>query len=182
MIFTETRLKGAFAIDLEPVADDRGFFARSFDQKEFAGHGLAPGFVQCNVSVNHRRGTMRGMHWQAAPHEEAKLVRCTRGAIHDVIVDLRPESPTLGEHVAATLTAANRSMLYVPEGFAHGFLTLDDDTEVFYQMSAFYAPGHARGARFDDPALGIEWPAEPAVVSERDRSWPGLRLGPGAIP
>ncbi|HYT26716.1 MAG TPA: dTDP-4-dehydrorhamnose 3,5-epimerase [Actinomycetota bacterium] len=179
MIFTETGLRGAFVVDLEPIADDRGFFARSFDQKEFAGHGLAPSFVQCNVSQNRRRGTLRGMHWQAAPYEEGKLVRCVRGAIHDVIVDLRPESPTLGEHVAVTLTAANRTMLYVPEGFAHGFLTLADDTEVFYQISAFHAPGHARGARWDDPQLGIDWPAEVAVVSERDRAWPDLRLGRG---
>jgi dTDP-4-dehydrorhamnose 3,5-epimerase len=120
------------------------------------------------------------MHWQAAPHEEAKLVRCTKGAIHDVIVDLRPGSPTLGEHLGMTLTRANHTMLYVPEGFAHGFLTLEDDTEVLYQMSASYAPGHARGARWDDPGLGIEWPEEPSVVSDRDRAWPDLRIRQGS--
>ena len=172
MIFTETRLANAFVIDPEPYADERGLFARTFCAREFAEHGLDTTPVQCNVSLNRRRGTMRGMHWQAAPHEEAKLVRCTHGAIHDVIVDLRPDSATFGGHVGVELTAGNRRMLYVPEGFAHGFLTLEDDTEVFYQMSAFYEPDAARGLRYDDPALGIRWPAEVRVVSERDRSWP----------
>lgn len=172
MIFTETRLANAFVIDPEPYADERGLFARTFCAREFAEHGLDTTPVQCNVSLNRGRGTMRGMHWQAAPHEEAKLVRCTHGAIHDVIVDLRPDSATFGEHVGVELTAGNRRMLYVPEGFAHGFLTLEDDTEVFYQMSAFYEPDAARGLRYDDPALGIRWPAEVRVVSERDRSWP----------
>jgi dTDP-4-dehydrorhamnose 3,5-epimerase len=172
VIFTETRLANAFVIDPEPYADERGLFARTFCAREFAEHGLDTTPVQCNVSLNRGRGTMRGMHWQAAPHEEAKLVRCTHGAIHDVIVDLRPDSATFGEHVGVELTAGNRRMLYVPEGFAHGFLTLEDDTEVFYQMSAFYEPDAARGLRYDDPALGIRWPAEVRVVSERDRSWP----------
>lgn len=172
MIFTETRLANAFVIDPEPYADERGLFARTFCAREFAEHGLDTTPVQCNVSLNRGRGTMRGMHWQAAPHEEAKLVRCTHGAIHDVIVDLRPDSATFGEHVGVELTAGNRRMLYVPEGFAHGFLTLEDDSEVFYQMSAFYEPDAARGLRYDDPALGIRWPAEVRVVSERDRSWP----------
>jgi dTDP-4-dehydrorhamnose 3,5-epimerase len=179
MIFTETRLPNAFVIDPEPYADERGLFARTFCAREFAEHGLDPTTVQCNVSLNRRKGTMRGMHWQAAPHQEAKLVRCTHGAIYDVIVDLRPESPTFGEHVGVELTAANRRMLYVPEGFAHGFLTLEDDTEVFYQMSEFYEPDAARGLRHDDPALGIDWPAEVRVVSERDRSWPDWKGAEG---
>ena len=172
MIFTETRLPDAFVIDPEPYADERGLFARTFCAREFAEHGLDATTVQCNVSLNRHRGTVRGMHWQAAPHQEAKLVRCSHGAIYDMIVDLRPDSPTFGEHVGVELTAGNRRMLYVPEGFAHGFLTLEDDTEVFYQMSEFYEPDAARGLRHDDPALGIDWPAEVRVVSERDRSWP----------
>jgi dTDP-4-dehydrorhamnose 3,5-epimerase len=172
VIFTETRLAGAYVIDPEPHADERGLFARTFCAKEFAQHGLSTIPVQCNISQNRYKGTLRGMHWQAPPHEEAKLIRCTRGAIHDVLVDLRPGSPTLGEHLGIDLTADNRRMLYVPEGFAHGFLTLEDGTEVFYQMSAFYEPAAARGLRHDDPALGIRWPAEVTVVSERDRSWP----------
>jgi dTDP-4-dehydrorhamnose 3,5-epimerase len=172
VIFTQTRLAGALVIDPEPHADDRGFFARTFCAREFAEHGLTTTLVQCNVSLNHHQGTLRGMHWQAPPHEEAKLIRCTRGAIHDVIVDLRPGSPTLGEHIGVELTADNRRMLYVPEGFAHGFVTREDDTEVFYQMSAFYEPGAARGMRYDDPAVGIRWPGEVRVVSERDRAWP----------
>jgi dTDP-4-dehydrorhamnose 3,5-epimerase len=177
MIFTETPLAGAFLIDLEPVADERGFFARSFCRREFTAHGLNPNLAQCNISLNRRRGTLRGMHWQAAPHQEAKLVRCTRGAIHDVIIDLRPGSPTVAQHISARLTAADRRMLYVPEGFAHGFLTLEDDTEVFYQMSEFYAPESARGLRYDDPAFAIRWPIEILVVSDRDRSYPDWASG-----
>jgi dTDP-4-dehydrorhamnose 3,5-epimerase len=172
MIFTKTSLADAFVIDLEPVADERGFFARSFCRREFEAHGLNPELAQCNISHNRRRGTLRGMHWQAAPHQEAKLVRCIRGAIHDVIIDLRRDSPTFGRHTSVTLTASNRRMLYVPEGFAHGFLTLEDETEVFYQMSEFYAPASAYGVRYDDPAFAIAWPAGIAVVSERDRSYP----------
>jgi dTDP-4-dehydrorhamnose 3,5-epimerase len=172
VIFTESRLAGAYVIDPELHADERGLFARTFCAKEFAQHGLSTTLVQCNISQNRRKGTLRGMHWQAWPHEEAKLIRCTRGTIHDVIIDLRPGSPTLGEHIGVDLTADNRRMLYVPEGFAHGFLTLDDDTEVFYQMSAFYEPAAARGLRHDDPALGIRWPAAVTVVSEKDRRWP----------
>jgi dTDP-4-dehydrorhamnose 3,5-epimerase len=177
VIFTETPLGGAFLIDLEPVADERGFFARSFCHREFTAHGLNPGLAQCNISLNRRRGTLRGMHWQAAPHQEAKLVRCTRGAIHDVIIDLRPGSPTFAAHIAATLTAADRRMLYVPEGFAHGFVTLEDDTEVFYQMSEFYAPECSHGVRYDDPAFAIRWPIEILVVSDRDRSYPDWAPG-----
>jgi dTDP-4-dehydrorhamnose 3,5-epimerase len=172
VIFTETPLAGAFLIDLEPVGDERGFFARSFCRREFASHGLNPDLAQCNISLNLRRGTLRGMHWQAAPHQEAKLVRCTRGAIHDVIIDLRHGSATFAAHFSTDLTAVDRRMLYVPEGFAHGFLTLEDDTEVFYQMSEFFAPESAHGVRHDDPAFGIRWPIEIQVVSDRDRSYP----------
>jgi dTDP-4-dehydrorhamnose 3,5-epimerase len=172
MRFTSTTIAGAFLVDLEPITDERGFFARSFCRREFVAHGLNPELAQCNVSLNRRRGTLRGMHWQAAPHEEAKLVRCTRGMLHDVIVDLRAGSSTYGRHTAVLLSAENRRMLYVPEGCAHGFLTLEDDTEVLYQMSAFYAPESARGVRFDDPAFGIRWPAEVTVISERDRGYP----------
>jgi dTDP-4-dehydrorhamnose 3,5-epimerase len=172
MIFTKTPLEGAFLIDLEPIGDERGFFARSFCRREFEAHGLNPDLAQCNISLNLRRGTLRGMHWQVAPHQEAKLVRCTRGAIHDVIIDLRQDSPTFTAHFSADLTAVDRRMLYVPEGFAHGFLTLEDDTEVFYQMSEFFAPDAARGVRYDDPAFGIRWPREVLVVSDRDQSYP----------
>jgi dTDP-4-dehydrorhamnose 3,5-epimerase len=172
VIFTKTPLGGAFLIDLEPVGDERGFFARSFCRREFEAHGLNPDIAQCNVSLNRHRGTLRGMHWQDAPHQEAKLVRCTRGAIHDVIIDLRQGSPTFAAHFSTDLTAVDRRMLYVPEGFAHGFLTLEDDTEVFYQMSEFFAPESARGVRYDDPAFGIRWPIEILVVSDRDRSHP----------
>ena len=169
MIFTETKLKGAFVIDIERLTDDRGFFARSFCEKEFKDHGLNPRVVQCNISFNERKGTLRGMHYQIKPFEEAKLVRCTRGAIYDVIVDLRPDSPTFKQHFGLLLTAHNRLLLYVPAGFAHGFITIEDDTEVFYQMSEFYSPEHARGVRWNDPAFGLEWPLEPTLISEKDR-------------
>lgn len=172
MRFTRTEINGAFVVDLEPITDERGFFARSFCRREFVTHGLSPELAQCNVSLNRRRGTLRGMHWQTAPHEEAKLVRCTRGMLHDVIIDLRPGSTTYGQHTAVRLSAENRRMLYVPEGCAHGFLTLEDDTEVLYQMSSPYAPESARGVRYNDPAFGVLWPAEVATISERDRSYP----------
>ena len=172
MIFTETKLKGAFIVEPERLEDARGFFARSWCQKEFATHGLSPRIVQCNISFNVKRGTLRGMHYQAAPYEEAKLVRCTNGAIHDVIVDLRPDSSTYKQHLEAVLTAENRKMLFIPEGFAHGFLTLDDNTEVYYQMSEFYSPEHARGFRWNDPAFSITWPEDIRVISERDRNYP----------
>jgi dTDP-4-dehydrorhamnose 3,5-epimerase len=172
MIFEETRLPGAYLIRLEPRADARGFFARSWCQHEFAEHGLADCIAQANVSYNTRRGTLRGMHWQEAPFAETKLVRCTRGAIFDAIVDLRPDSPSYRQWYGAELSAENRSMLYVPEGFAHGFLTLDDDTEVTYQVSQFYTPGAERGARHDDPAFGIVWPLPIEVISDKDRTWP----------
>ncbi len=175
MKLTETVLPGAFVIDAERVEDERGFFARTFDRAVFEAHGLCPDVIQCNVSFNRLGGTLRGMHYQASPAQEDKLVRCTRGAIHDVIVDLRPDSPTYLRHTAVELSAENRSMLFVPKGFAHGFLTLDDDTEVAYQMSAPYSLEHARGIRWDDPVLGIRWPAQPRVMSERDRSHPDFR-------
>lgn len=174
MTFTETPLAGAFVLDPERREDDRGFFARVYCEREFRERGLTPRVAQANVSWNPRRGTLRGMHYQVEPFREAKLVRCTRGAIHDVIADLRPDSPTRMRWVGVELTAENRRMLYVPEGFAHGFVTLEDDTEVAYQVSESYAPGAERGIRWDDPALGIEWPAEVRVISDKDRSWPRL--------
>ena len=210
MMFLETKLKGAFIIDIQKNEDQRGFFARSYCHREFQEHGLNPRVVQCNISYNAKNGTLRGMHYQVAPFEEAKLVRCTMGSIYDVIVDLRPDSETycewLGVYLAAhcsqltahcslltgggsTLTAdcpgvaahcslltAHYTMLYIPEGFAHGFLTLEDDTEVFYQMSQFYAPEYARGFRWNDPAFGIEWPRDIAVISERDKAYPDFSM------
>jgi dTDP-4-dehydrorhamnose 3,5-epimerase len=172
LIFTETRLKGAFVVELERRDDERGFFARSWCRTEFEAHNLNPAIVQCNVSFNRLKGTLRGMHYQAAPFEEAKLVRCTSGALYDVIIDLRPTSATYQQHVSELLSAANRKMLYVPEGFAHGFQTLEDNTEVFYQMSQFYSPEHARGVRYNDPAFGIEWLIAEPVITQRDRDYP----------
>ena len=172
MIFTETALPGAWIVDVERLEDSRGFFARSWCEREFAERGLNPHLAQCNVSFNKRRGTLRGLHYQASPHREAKLIRCTRGAIHDVILDLRPDSPTFKRHTAVVLDAESRRMLYVPEGFAHGFQTLEDDTEVFYQMSASYAPDHARGVRWNDPAFAIQWPDAERTISERDQRYP----------
>ena len=174
MKFAETSLAGAYVLDVERISDERGFFARSFCRNELESHGLDPNVVQCNVSFNRKAGTLRGMHFQVAPHEEAKLVRCTMGAVHDVIVDLRPGSPTFRRSYAVELSAQNRRALFVPKGFAHGFQTLSDDTEVLYQMSVFHHPESARGLRFDDPALGIAWPLPPSIMSERDRSYPLL--------
>lgn len=172
MVFTETKLKGAYQIDFEPRNDERGFFARSFCQNEFAAHGLKTTIAQCNVSFNKNKGTLRGMHFQVPPKAEAKLVTCTRGAIYDVIIDLRPESRTYCAWTAVELTAENYRMLYVPEGFAHGFQTLEDNTEVFYQMFEFYSPEHAGGVRWDDPAFGITWPLPAPVMSGKDRAYP----------
>lgn len=172
MIFTETKLKGAFIIAPEKLEDERGFFARTWCQQEFGAHGLNLRMVQCNISFNKNKGTLRGMHYQIAPHEEAKLVRCTMGAIYDVIIDLRPNSPTFKQWIAVELTAQNHQMLYIPEKFAHGFQTLVDNTEVFYQMSEFYHPECARGVRWDDPAFGIQWPLdEVLILSEQDRNY-----------
>lgn len=165
-------LPGAFLVGLEPQADERGFFARTFCAREFAAAGLEPRLVQTSLSWNPRRGTLRGLHWQAAPHAEAKLVRCVRGRIYDVVVDIRPESHTFRQHVAIELDAEERNALYIPPGVAHGFLTLADGCEVHYQMSEFHAPEAGRGARHDDPAFGIVWPEPVAVVSARDLAWP----------
>ena len=172
MIFTPAPLPGVWLVDLEPHRDDRGFFARSFCAHEFAAHGLEPVIAQCNVSWNAHRGTMRGLHWQAPPHGEAKLVRVTRGAVFDAVVDLRPDSPTWKRVFTVALDAASRRALYVPAGFAHGFLTLEDDTEVLYHMSEYYVPGSARGARWNDPAFAIPWPSPPLHISDRDCGYP----------
>ena len=168
MIFTETKLKGAFIVALEPIQDERGFFARTWCKKEFEAHGLNPNLVQCNTSFNKKRGTLRGMHYQATPYEETKLIRCTMGAIYDVIIDIRKESKTYMQWFACELTAENRHMLYVPEGFAHGFQTLKKYTEVFYQMTEFYYPECAEGVRFDDPLFAIEWPLPIEFISSKD--------------
>jgi dTDP-4-dehydrorhamnose 3,5-epimerase len=178
MVFSETKLRKVFEIQLEPHRDDRGFFARSWCQKEFEANGLNPRLVQCNVSVNSRRGTLRGMHYQVPPHSEAKVVRCTRGSIYDVVLDLRHQSPTFTEWIAVVLTAEKRNMVYVPEGCAHGFLTLEDDAEVFYQMSEFYNAEAARGVRWDDPVFRIVWPEKVEVISERDRTYSDFELRP----
>lgn len=172
MRFTETPLAGAFVVEVEERRDERGFFARSYCALEFEAHGIAMPVAQCNVSFNHRRGTVRGMHFQIAPAAECKLVRCTRGAIQDVIVDLRQESPTRGRWFGVELSADNHRGLYIPDGFAHGFQTLTDDAEVFYQMSEFFSPDHARGVRWNDPAFGIMWPLEVTSISEKDQIYP----------
>jgi dTDP-4-dehydrorhamnose 3,5-epimerase len=176
VIFTATEPAGVVIIEPERVEDERGFFARSFCAREFAARGLDPRVAQCNVSFNRTRGTLRGLHFQHPPHTETKLVRCTRGALYDVAVDLRPDSPTFLVHIAVELSARNGRMLYVPEGFAHGFQTLEDDTEVFYQMSAAFSPDAAGGVRWNDPAFAIEWPLEVSAISERDRTYPDFRV------
>ena len=172
MIFTATDVGGAFIIDAETVEDERGLFARTFAEDEFRARGLEAGIVQCNVSWNRLKGTLRGMHYQAAPDEETKLVRCTRGAIWDVAADVRRDSPTYLRWTGVELTAANRRQFYLPRGVAHGFITLEDDSEVFYQMGAAYVAGAAKGVVWDDPALGISWPVVPTVISDRDRAYP----------
>ncbi len=177
MKFLPTPLAGSYLIELEQLDDERGFFARSFCQNEFKAHGLDPVVAQCNVSFNRKRGTLRGLHYQAEPHAEAKLVRCTRGAIWDVIVDLRKGSQTARRWHAVELTEENRRALYVPAGFAHGFQTLADDTEVLYQMSEYYHPELARGVRWDDRTLAIRWPIKDAVISPRDQAFPSLDDG-----
>ena len=171
VIFRALSVAGAFLLDLERREDERGFFARTWCEQEFAAHGAPPRWVQCSTSFNRRRGTLRGMHYQAAPHEEVKLVRCIRGAIYDVLLDLRPDSPTFRGWAAAELTAENRTQLFVPAGVAHGFQTLEDESEVFYQISEFYRPESARGVRWDDPAFGIPWPLGPRFISERDQQY-----------
>jgi dTDP-4-dehydrorhamnose 3,5-epimerase len=172
MTFHKTNLAGVIQVNPDLNSDERGFFARTWCQREFAENGLSSKLVQCSVSFNTRKGTLRGMHYQIPPHAEAKLVRCTRGAIYDVVVDMRLESCTYKEWIAVVLTADKRNMVYVPEGCAHGFLTLADGTEVFYQMSEFYSPESARGVRWNDPTFQIVWPAAIEVISERDRTYP----------
>ena len=173
MIFKETKLKGAFIIEFDPIKDNRGFFARAWCQKEFEAHGLIAHFVQANVTFSPQRGTLRGLHYQVAPHEEVKLVRCTRGAIYDVIIDLRPDSATRRQWLATELTADNRKMIYIPGGFAHGYQTLVDNTEVFYQVAQFYAPNYERGIRWDDAAFRINWPITSSLIlSEKDQRSP----------
>lgn len=171
MKFIETKLAGAYIIELDLIKDTRGFFARSWCQEEFAKHGLNPNLVQCNISFNHQKSTLRGMHYQIKPHEEAKLVRCTQGKIYDVIIDLRTNSTTYKQWFGVELSAANRKMLYIPEGFAHGFQTLEDHSEVFYQMSNFYHPESARGIRWDDPEFAIKWEITDKIISDKDLSY-----------
>jgi dTDP-4-dehydrorhamnose 3,5-epimerase len=170
MIFTETPLHGAYLIDLEKKGDDRGFFARAFCEKEFAAHKLSSRFVQVNNSLSAQKGTLRGMHYQLSPKGETKLVRCIKGGLHDVILDMRKDSPTFGRSFGADLTAENRRMMYVPKGFAHGFITIEPNTEAFYFVDEFYAPEHERGARWNDPKFKIAWPAQPEVLSDKDKN------------
>ena len=172
MIFTETPLKGAYLVSPERITDERGFFARSWCENEYRDVGLAPRIAQCSISYNRVKGTLRGMHYQVPPFEEDKLVRCTRGSIYDVIIDLHTDSKSFGKHFGVTLSAENRTMLQIPKGFAHGFLTLEDDTEIFYQMSEFYAPDCARGIRWNDPSFAIVWPGEVRILSGKDQSYP----------
>ncbi|MEW6183467.1 MAG: dTDP-4-dehydrorhamnose 3,5-epimerase [Bacillota bacterium] len=177
MRFKETPLKGAYIVELEPIRDERGFFARSFCQKEFSEHGLNSEIVQCNISSNKRKGTIRGMHYQESPHEEIKIVTCIKGSIYDVIIDLRPDSPTYCKWFASELSATDFKMLYVPKGFAHGFQTLEDDSIVFYQMSELYHPECARGVRWDDPAFKIDWATSVRVISDKDKHYPDFTGG-----
>ncbi len=175
MIFTETKLKGAFIIDVKKIEDERGFFGRAWCKKEFEAHGLSSDAVQANVSYNKEKGTIRGMHYQVAPYAESKTVRCTSGAIYDVIIDIRPESATYKQWIGVELTGDSFRMLYVPEGFAHGFITLEEHTSVHYMVTAYYTPGAEAGIRFDDQAFNIAWPIAPKVVSEKDRAHPAFQ-------
>lgn len=176
MIFNRMKLEGAYIIELERFTDERGYFARTWCQREFEDHGLNPGLVQCNISYSRKKSTLRGMHYQVAPYEEAKLVSCIKGSIYDVIIDLRKDSKTYMLHEAVKLNAEDHSMIYIPEGFAHGFQTLLDHTEVYYQMSEFFAPEAARGLRWNDPVFGIKWPpSDNRILSEKDRNWPDYR-------
>ncbi|MBB6142863.1 dTDP-4-dehydrorhamnose 3,5-epimerase [Silvibacterium bohemicum] len=174
MLFHKTKLPKVFEIEPEPHHDDRGFFARIWCEKEIEVHGLNPKLVQCSISFNSRKGTLRGMHFQAEPYAESKIVRCTSGAIYDVVIDLRPKSPTFRQWIAVILSARNHRMIYVPEGCGHGFLTLEDQTEVVYQMSEFYNPESSRGTRWNDPAFQIAWPEAVEVISERDQTYPNF--------
>jgi len=172
VIFTPTKLRDAYIVEIERREDDRGFFARSWCQREFAEQRMVSALAQVNVSFSRKRGTLRGMHYQMKPYEETKLLRCTRGAIYDVIIDLRPNSTTYGQWVGVDLTADNYKMVFVPEGFAHGFETLSDNAEVTYQVSQFFTPEAERGIRYNDPAFGIQWPVKVEVISAKDASWP----------
>jgi dTDP-4-dehydrorhamnose 3,5-epimerase len=176
VIFTETKLRDAHIIEIEKLEDARGFFARSWCRKEFDEHGLTPTVVQANISWNKKRGTIRGMHYQVPPYEEVKLVRCSRGAIYDVIIDLRKDSTTYRQWLGVELAADDYKLLYIPGGFAHGFQTLKDNTEVVYQVSQFYTPGAEAGLRWDDPAFNITWPLNVQVISDKDRNWPDYQL------
>jgi len=176
MIFAETELKGAYIIEIEKLKDHRGFFARAWCQNEFKKNELVSRILQVNVSSNNKIGTLRGMHYQLSPYEETKLVRCTRGAIYDVIIDLRPASPTYTQWIGVELTAESYKMLYVPENFAHGFQTIEDNTEVTYQVSQFYTPGSESGIRWDDPLFRIDWPIDVQVISDKDKNWPDYML------
>ena len=171
MIFAETTLADAYIIDLVKIEDKRGFFARAWCQREFEAHGLSPNMVQMNVGFSYKRGTLRGMHYQKVPWAEAKLVRCTMGAIYDVVVDLRPDSPSYKQWIGVELTCDNRRMLYVPEGFAHGYQALTDESEMYYQTTQFYAPEFASGVRYNDPTFQILWPLEVTAISETDKTW-----------
>ncbi len=186
MIFTETRLPGAYIVELEPIHDNRGFFSRVVCRREFAAFNLTTDFVQTNVTFSPEKGTLRGMHYQIRPHKEVKLVHCPRGAIYDVIIDMRPDSSTYLQWLATEITAENRKMLYIPGEFAHGYMTLADNTEVFYQVAQYYAPEYERGIRWDDPAFQIEWPAvSELILSAKDKTWPDFIPEPnpnGRIP
>lgn len=176
MIFTETKLKGAYVIDVERRADPRGFFARAWCENEFDSHGISTRFVQSNIGFSHKKGTLRGMHFQTAPFQEVKLVRCTMGRVIDVAIDLRPDSPTYREWISVELSSDNRKMLFIPEGCAHGYITLVDDTELLYETSQFYASAHASGVLYNDPAFGVVWPASVRVISDADMNWPQFML------
>jgi dTDP-4-dehydrorhamnose 3,5-epimerase len=176
MKFNATPLAGAFLVDIEMLGDSRGFFARAFCENEFGAHGLPRHFVQMNNALSRAKGTLRGMHYQLPPAAEVKAIRCLRGALFDVIVDLRPDSPTFKKWFGAELTAENRRMMVVPKGCAHGFITLEDDTEAFYLVSAHYSPENERGLRYNDPAVAIDWPIEPVVLSQKDMGWPDLSV------
>ena len=174
MIFTETKLKGAFVIEIKKLADDRGFFGRSWCRREMEEHGLNGNVVNMNTSLTKYRGTLRGLHFQLPPNAEAKMIRCTRGSVYDIIVDLRPDSPTFRQWYGEELTADNHKMLYSPEGFAQGFITLEDNTEITYLTTDFYAPAAAKGVRWNDPAFNIKLPLNPVVISDQDKTWPDL--------
>jgi len=176
MIFHETKLKGAFLIEIKKIEDDRGFFGRAWCQKEFEDAGINPNIYQINTSLTYRKGTIRGMHYQIDPHQEGKLIRCTRGRIFDVMIDLRPESPTFMQWLGHELSEDNYRMVFVPENFAHGFVTLEDHCEVYYPVTEFYTPGSERGIRYDDPAFDIAWPVEIEVVSDKDMNHPDFNV------